>query len=289
MKGPFNFIGRTYSINKFQFLVGSFESEIMFSMDIKLVKRILVFACLIFFIFIYIKFFHNKPEEKMSMYSFSQLNVTGSTFDVLKVDKQHIQDIYFYYKDQHGKKFSTIGGLKHSIEKQGKNLAFATNAGIFSTSYEPLGLYIENGKVVSKVNTSTGEGNFYLKPNGIFLIQNNQAKIIQTKDYVSEKDVLFATQSGPLLVIDRQINTAFDIHSQNKNIRSGVGIDKDGNLIFAISNTPVTFYEFAALFKEQLNCSHALYLDGSISEMYVQEKRENTKEQFSVLIGMVEG
>ena len=36
---------------------------------------------------------------------------------------------------------------------------------------------------------------------------------------------------------------------------------------FAISDEPVTFYAFARLFRDGLNCPNALYLDGSISGM----------------------
>jgi len=37
---------------------------------------------------------------------------------------------------------------------------------------------------------------------------------------------------------------------------------------FAISDEPVTFYEFASLFRDRLKCPEALFLDGSISSLY---------------------
>jgi len=35
-----------------------------------------------------------------------------------------------------------------------------------------------------------------------------------------------------------------------------------------ISEDPVTFYRFASLFRDRLDCTDALYLDGSISSLY---------------------
>ncbi len=53
----------------------------------------------------------------------------------------------------------------------------------------------------------------------------------------------WATQSGPLLVHGGDIHPDFNANSTNKKIRSGVGVTKDGLVIFAISITPVTFYD----------------------------------------------
>ena len=59
--------------------------------------------------------------------------------------------------------------------------------------------------------------------------------------------------------------------SSNRHIRNGVGVDQEGNIYFAISNERVNFYDFATLFRDELNCPDALYLDGVISEFYCPE------------------
>lgn len=218
-----------------------------------------------------------------NVYQYSTVGFGSEKFDIAKIKPKNINSLSFYYKDENNQKFTDIGHLKNQKEE----LIFATNGGIFSKTYEPLGLYIENGVTISKLNTNGGEGNFYLQPNGIFLIKRDKAEIIETKKYQNSSNTLFATQSGPLLVVDNKINSSFDENSSNKYIRNGVGIDKKGNIFFAISNQPVTFYEFASFFKEQLKCNYALYLDGAISEMYVPKYRENTKEKFAVMIGVV--
>ena len=42
-----------------------------------------------------------------------------------------------------------------------------------------------------------------------------------------------------------------------------------------MSQQPVSFYQLAQFFKEKLNISDALYLDGSISSLYVAESNRN--------------
>ena len=82
----------------------------------------------------------------------------------------------------------------------------------------------------------------------------------------------FATQSGPLLVIDGEVNSR-SYHPDNspvglyryggsKKYRVAVG-SRDRNLVvFAISESEVSFGEFARLFRDKLRCKNALFLDG---------------------------
>jgi uncharacterized protein YigE (DUF2233 family) len=56
--------------------------------------------------------------------------------------------------------------------------------------------------------------------------------------------------------------------SESRRIRNGVCAPSPNTAVFAISESPVTFHEFAVYFRESLGCSEALYLDGSISSLY---------------------
>jgi len=96
-----------------------------------------------------------------------------------------------------------------------------------------------------------------------------------------------ATQSGPLLVIDGKLHPALTDGSKNVHIRNGVGINKDGKVVFVISNQKTNFYDFASLFKEVLECDNALYLDGAISKMFINETNRNEDGRFGVMIGVV--
>ena len=161
-----------------------------------------------------------------------------------------------------------------SIDMEAKPLMI-TNGGMFDPDYSPHGLLVCNHKVYKKLDTRTAKNaNFYLQPNGVFLIEGGKYAVLPTKVFqekypdLNEKSPDFATQSGPMLVIDDSINNAFTKGSLNTNIRSGVGIMPNGNPVFIIC-TGINFYDFAALFKNKFGCRSALFLDGAISEMFV--------------------
>jgi uncharacterized protein YigE (DUF2233 family) len=47
-----------------------------------------------------------------------------------------------------------------------------------------------------------------------------------------------------------------------------VGIVSSQEVLFAISEDPINFYNFALLFRDRLKCADALYLDGNVSSLY---------------------
>lgn len=197
------------------------------------------------------------------------------------------QDIAFYWKDSNEENFKSIDNLRLWLEKNNRELVFAMNGGMYKPDNSPQGLYIENGKELFSPDTSAGNGNFYMKPNGIFFItDDNKAVICRTEDFHQYKDVKFATQSGPMLVIDGNIHPAFKQGSQNMNVRNGVGILPDNKLLFAMSKKAINFYDFAEYFK-LMGCSNALYLDGFVSRTYLPEKKWiQTDGNFGVIIGI---
>jgi len=198
------------------------------------------------------------------------------------------QDIQLYWKDDKGTILQSIQNLKGYLGSKGKRLVFAMNGGMFMTNNAPLGLYIQEQRVVNGLNTASGEGNFYLKPNGVFYITNaNKAVVCTSGDFVNN-NIKYATQSGPMLVIDGGIHPAFKKGSANLNIRNGVGILPDNRIVFAMSKEEVNFYDFALFFKN-LGCKNALYLDGFVSRMYLPEKDQlQTDGNFGVIIGISE-
>jgi uncharacterized protein YigE (DUF2233 family) len=46
-------------------------------------------------------------------------------------------------------------------------------------------------------------------------------------------------------------------------------------VVFVISDTLVSFHEFASVFRDSLNCPDALFLDGSVSSLYSAELGRN--------------
>lgn len=200
------------------------------------------------------------------------------------LDKQQLD---FFWKDAEGERYGNFGNLKTGLEHRGKKLLFATNGGMYQKDRKPLGLYIENYKTLQKLNTRSSEyGNFYLKPNGVFYIQEGNARICKTEDFEVVPSIQYATQSGPMLLIDGNIHPEFNAQSKHRHIRNGVGILENGQLLFVMSKEKVTFYELANYFKNQ-GCKNALYLDGFVSRTYLPEKNWiQTEGDFGVIIGV---
>lgn len=197
------------------------------------------------------------------------------------------EQIRLYWKNNKGELINGLGRLNAYLNSGGDSLLFGMNAGMFTTDYKPLGLYIENGKQLKGINLKNAEGNFYLKPNGAFLLLNNgKAMVCKSEEVPTIKNIKYATQSGPMLLINGDIHPAFTKGSSNLNIRNGVGILPDGKILFVLSKQAVNLYDFALYFKEQ-GCLNALYLDGYVSRAwYPAAGWKQNDEKFGVMIGV---
>lgn len=206
-----------------------------------------------------------------------------------EINLQHSQ-LNFYYKDENNANFGNPKRLREWLAQQNKQLLFSVNGGMYNKDAAPQGLYIENGKELKVIDRQEeGYGNFYLQPNGIFCINNNNtAEILQTSQLKDPSQIKFATQSGPMLIIDGKLHPKFRKGSKNSHIRNGVGILPNGNLLFAMSKEKINFYDFAQYFKEN-DCTNALYLDGFVSRTYLPSKHWIQEDgNFGVIIAEVE-
>jgi uncharacterized protein YigE (DUF2233 family) len=173
-----------------------------------------------------------------------------------------------------------FSSINQYLKKIKEKHIFSFNAGMFDENKKPIGLFISQGKQSHEINLIKNKyGNFYsLPPNGVFLIdKKNKASIVTSTSYVKDyslEKIKLATQSGPMMVINGKFNKAFNEGSKNLNIRNGVGVNKKGEVLFVISDDPVNFYEFSQLFRDQLECSNALYLDGVISQWFAPKFNE---------------
>lgn len=173
-----------------------------------------------------------------------------------------------FWKDGAGKPFGGFGPVGAELAKHGEKLAFAMNAGMYQTDLSPVGLYVEAGKELHKANTRSGPGNFHMKPNGVFYVGGNGAGVMETAQYLRTRPATdFATQSGPMLVIDGKIHPKIRVTGESEKVRNGVGV-AGSKATFVISEEAVTFHEFASLFRDKLGCRNALFLDGSISSLH---------------------
>jgi uncharacterized protein YigE (DUF2233 family) len=192
----------------------------------------------------------------------------GKRYIVCEVDLDRDR-LELFWRDDAGRPFTTFDALAGSLRSKGRRLAFAMNAGMFREDYSPVGLYVEGGKQLRKLNRARGSGNFCWKPNGVFLLTRSGARVVETSRYPAHAvGAVCATQSGPMLVIDGKLHPGFGKSSQSRLIRNGVGVVSPRKVVFAIAQDPVNFHEFAAFFRDGLQCRNALYLDGSVSSLY---------------------
>lgn len=199
------------------------------------------------------------------------------------------QNLQFYWKDDQGENYTNFESLKEDLESQNKDLIFAMNGGMYLKDLSPQGLYIENGIEYANLDTlPEGYGNFYLQPNGVFYLTKEQNAVVCTsQEFQSNPNIHYATQSGPMLLIDGEIHPKFRKGSENLHIRNGVGILPDGNILFAMSKEKINFYDFATFFKQN-NCKNALYLDGFVSRTYLPTKGYNDIQgRFGVIIAEI--
>ncbi len=166
----------------------------------------------------------------------------------------------------------SFAAVNDVLAAEGTTLGFATNGGMYHPDRAPVGLYIEDGQEVTGIVTRAGPGNFGLLPNGVFCITDRFA-VIESRAFADNPPACrFATQSGPMLVIDGKLHPDFLPESDSFNIRNGVGVSQDGmRAVFAISNQSVNFHTFARLFRDALELPNALFLDGSISRLYAPD------------------
>ncbi len=199
-----------------------------------------------------------------------RLEFEGTRYAVVSLDLREVR-LVMRWKDASGKPYKRFSRLGAALSKRGERLLAAMNAGIFDTGFRPLGLHVENAQVLHDLNPrQSGYGNFYLQPNGVFVISPSGARILTTSAFARQKlTALQATQSGPMLVVENTINAAFQRGSDNRLMRNGVGVESNTRVHLVLALDPVNFFDFARFMKEGLKCPDALYLDGNISRLNV--------------------
>ena len=218
---------------------------------------------------------------------FSTLTHAGKKFTICRLDAQK-EKLELLVRDDAGLPLKSFERAQQWLGEKRQKLIFGMNGGMYHGDMSPVGLCVQGGKELVPLNLAKAEGNFFLKPNGIFLISDKGVKVIVSEEYPALKEkVMLATQSGPLLLRNNRMHPAFKEGSKNVLYRNAVGVRARHEVIFAISEEPVNFHELATLFRDALKCPDALFLDGTVSSLHAEAlNRSDKKMDLGPMIGI---
>lgn len=187
----------------------------------------------------------------------------------------HTQELRLASQRQDGGYLRGFEALAAALGPEQDRVRFAMNAGMFNDSGAPIGLYVERGQERHPPRLTEGPGNFHMQPNGVFSQDSDGVVRVETSDAFAARAGApqWATQSGPMLVIDGALHPAFNPNGQSRLLRNGVGVRGAHGAFFVISAGPVSFGRFARFFRDELKCANALFLDGAVSSLWAPALR----------------
>jgi uncharacterized protein YigE (DUF2233 family) len=109
-----------------------------------------------------------------------------SEYTVCEVDLRR-QSVKLFWKKTDGHPYEYLSSLPRALGNHSRRLLFATNGGMYRPDNSPVGLYVEEGQELVRVNTSAGPGNFHMRPNGVFYLTGEVAGILETRSFIKTK------------------------------------------------------------------------------------------------------
>ncbi|WP_156381545.1 phosphodiester glycosidase family protein [Aurantimonas sp. Leaf443] len=199
----------------------------------------------------------------------AQRRVGGIDYIVCSIDLER-HDLALMAEDASGTPYRTFGGARRALEAEGREMLLAMNAGMYHEDRRAVGLAVQAGRELHPAATGEGPGNFSMKPNGVFFVEDGRAAVMETGRYLSRpRRPDLATQSGPMLLIDGALHPRFIEGSDSLYVRNGACALEDGRAVrLVMTRQPVNFWDFAKFFRDELGCRDALFFDGQVSSLY---------------------
>ena len=213
--------------------------------------------------------------------SFEGVPITACRFDAAR------DELRLVVEGPDGAPLRSLAAMEAALGPDADRVRFAMNAGMYDEAGRPIGLYVEEGEEKQRLNTAEGPGNFHLLPNGVFAVDGDGAVSVTPAERFREEvpEPRWATQSGPMLLIDGKLHPKFDENGTSQLVRNGVGACGPGTAWFAMSEAGISFGRFARFFRDELGCENALFLDGSVSSLW--DPGAGRQDPFSELGPMV--
>jgi uncharacterized protein YigE (DUF2233 family) len=217
-----------------------------------------------------------------------QRTFEGATFTACRYDRS--RDEIALVLDGPNGPLRSFAALERQLGPRVQHLRFAMNAGMYGEDGNPIGLFIEDGRERHRINRQRGPGNFHLLPNGVFTVAaDGRVAVVPSTRYDRAVRPRWASQSGPMLVIDGRLHPAVQDNGPSLHIRNGVGVASENTAWFVISDDAVSFGRMARFFRDVLHCPNALYFDGSVSSLWDRPAgRRDTNSELGPLVAVFE-
>jgi uncharacterized protein YigE (DUF2233 family) len=228
------------------------------------------------------------PSPAPTVAACEQRSFEGAGFTICRYDRR--RDEIALILDGPGGPMRSLAALETQLGPRAPRLRFAMNAGMYGEDGNPIGLYVEDGRERHAINRRRGPGNFHMLPNGVFSVAaDGRVAVLTTARHDPASRPRWATQSGPMLVVDGRLHPGIQDNGPSLHVRNAVGVDSADTAWFVISDGAVSFGRMARFFRDVLNCRNALYLDGSVSSLWDRlAGRRDTRTDLGPLIAVFE-
>jgi uncharacterized protein YigE (DUF2233 family) len=228
------------------------------------------------------------PPAPATTAACEQRSFEGAGFTICRYDRR--RDEIALVLDGPDGPLRSLGALETQLGPRSRRLRFAMNAGMYGEDGNPIGLYVEDGGERRRINRQRGPGNFHMLPNGVFTVAaDGRVAAVPSARYAPASRPRWATQSGPMLVIDGRLHPDIRDNGPSLHVRNGVGVDSADTAWFVISDGAVSFGRMARFFRDVLACRNALYFDGSVSSLWDRPAgRRDTYSRLGPLVTVFE-